>query len=115
MYNNILNFSFLEYKIVYTTLLQLIVLIFIASLFSSGEKIFRRSKHLQDGPYHFIFADAAKIWQFRGYNADYYFDIAAVPSMKSRTVTPPRYQSPSIIEAKPGTTRVSGRSVWSVD
>ncbi len=50
MYNILNFFRFWNTKLYMTTLLQFIVLIFIVSLFSLwAKRIFRRSKHLQDG------------------------------------------------------------------
>lgn len=60
-----------------TTLLQIIVLIFIVFFIFPGRKIFRRSKHLQDGR-KLISSSSLMLRKFgssRGYNADYYFDM----------------------------------------
>ncbi|EMX0630760.1 hypothetical protein AAF155_002023 [Salmonella enterica] len=98
-----------------TTLLQVIVLIFIVFFIFPGRKIFRRSKHLQDGR-KLISSSSLMLRKFgssRGYNADYYFDMQYLYEVADGVTT--AIPLTSIIEAKPGTTRVSGRSVWSVD
>lgn len=75
---NILNFFVSGIQGLYmTTLLQVIVLIFIVFFIFPGRKIFRRSKHLQDGR-KLISSSSLMLRKFgssRGYNADYYFDM----------------------------------------
>lgn len=113
---NILNFFISGIQGLYmTTLLQVIVLIFIVFFIFPGRKIFRRSKHLQDGR-KLISSSSLMLRKFgssRGYNADYYFDMQYLYEVADGITT--AIPLTSIIEAKPGTTRVSGRSVWSVD
>ncbi len=80
-----------------TTLLQVIVLIFIVFFIFPGRKIFRRSKHLQDGR-KLISSSSLMLRKFgssRGYNADYYFDMQYLYEVAD--VSPPRYHSPALL------------------